>query len=70
MVDSNQTRRQDENGVSDKTLLDPAAWTRIRSGTSLQREYQADLMYDHGRNIPLYLEVQALTSTGSSGCEG
>jgi pimeloyl-ACP methyl ester carboxylesterase len=61
MVDPKQTRWQYENGVSDKTLLDPTAWTLDQIGLDRpgNAEIQADLMYDYGTNIPLYPEFQA-----------
>jgi pimeloyl-ACP methyl ester carboxylesterase len=61
MVDAAKTRWQYENGVEDKTLVDPNAWTLDqflldRPGNG---EIQADLMLDYGTNLALYPKFQA-----------
>jgi pimeloyl-ACP methyl ester carboxylesterase len=60
MVDPKQTRWQYENGVSDKTLLDPTTWTLDQIGLDRpgNANIQADLMYDYGTNVPLYPAFQ------------
>jgi pimeloyl-ACP methyl ester carboxylesterase len=60
MVDPKQTRWQYENGVSDKTLLDPTTWTLDQIGLDRPGNayIQADLMYDYGTNVPLYPAFQ------------
>ena len=61
MATPEKTRWQYENGVSDKTVLDPNTWTLDqflldRPGNG---DIQADLMLDYGTNIALYPKVQA-----------
>jgi pimeloyl-ACP methyl ester carboxylesterase len=61
MIGIEQTRWQYENGVVDKTLLDPTMWTLDqalldRPGNAA---IQADLMYDYRTNLALYPKFQA-----------
>ncbi len=61
MATPEKTRWQYENGVSDKTVLDPNTWTLDqflldRPGNG---DIQADLMLDYGTNLALYPKVQA-----------
>jgi pimeloyl-ACP methyl ester carboxylesterase len=61
LVDAKSTQWQYENGVSDRTLLDPTAW--IVDQVGLDRpgndEIQLDLFYDYRTNVPLYPDFQA-----------
>ena len=61
LVDQKSTQWQYENGVADKTLLDPTAW--IFDQVGLDRpgnlEIQMDLFLSYGTNVPLYPEFQA-----------
>ena len=61
MATPEKTRWQYENGVSDKTVLDPNTWTLDqflldRPGNG---DIQADLMLDYGTNLALYPKFQA-----------
>jgi pimeloyl-ACP methyl ester carboxylesterase len=60
IVDSKSTRWQYENGVSDKTLLDPTTWTLDQIGLDRpgNDEIQLDLFLDYGTNVPLYPKFQ------------
>ncbi len=62
LVDPKSTRWQYENGVTDRTLLDPTAWTLDQIGLDRpgNREIQMDLFYDYRTNVPLYPQFQAL----------
>jgi pimeloyl-ACP methyl ester carboxylesterase len=61
LVDLKSTRWQYENGVTDRTLLDPAAWTLDQVGLDRpgNAEIQLDLFYDYRTNVPLYPQFQA-----------
>ncbi len=61
LVNPKSTRWQYENGVSDKTLLDPTTWILDQIGLDRlgNRDIQMDLMYDYRTNVPLYPEFQA-----------
>lgn len=61
LVEPEKTRWQYENGVSDKTLLDPSTWTLDQIGLDRPGNayIQADVMYDYGTNLALYPEFQA-----------
>jgi pimeloyl-ACP methyl ester carboxylesterase len=65
LVDPKSTRWQYENGVSDKTLLDPTTWTLDQVGLDRpgNRDIQMDLFYDYRTNVPLYPEFQAFFRT-------
>ena len=60
IVDAKSTRWQYENGVSDKTLLDPTTWTLDQIGLDRpgNDEIQLDLFLDYGTNVPLYPKFQ------------
>jgi pimeloyl-ACP methyl ester carboxylesterase len=51
LVDAKSTRWQYENGVTDRTLLDPTTWILDQVGLDRvgNREIQMDLFYDYGR---------------------
>ena len=61
LSDSKSTRWQYENGVADKSLLDPTTW--LVDQVALDRpgnlDIQMDLMHSYGTNVPLYPEFQA-----------
>ena len=61
LVDPKSTRWQYENGVTDRTLLDPTTWTLDQVGLDRpgNAEIQLDLFYDYRTNVPLYPEFQA-----------
>src|SRR5262249_28703101 len=61
LVDPTSTRWQYENGVSEKTLLDPTTWTLDQLGLDRpgNRDIQMDLVYDYRTNVPLYPQFQA-----------
>jgi len=61
LVDAKSTRWQYENGVADRTLLDPTTWTLDQVGLDRpgNAEIQLDLFYDYRTNVPLYPEFQA-----------
>jgi len=61
LVDPTSTRWQYENGVSDKTLLDPTTWTLDQLGLDRpgNRDIQMDLFYDYRTNVQLYPQFQA-----------
>jgi pimeloyl-ACP methyl ester carboxylesterase len=61
LSDAKSTRWQYENGVSDKSLLDPTAWLVDQVGLDRpgNLDIQMDLMHDYGTNVPLYPEFQA-----------
>jgi pimeloyl-ACP methyl ester carboxylesterase len=61
LVDLKSTRWQYENGVADRTLLDPTTWTLDQVGLDRpgNAEIQLDLFHDYGTNVPLYPEFQA-----------
>ena len=60
LVDAKSTRWQYENGVADKTLLDPTAWVVDQVGLDRpgNDEIQLDLFLDYGTNVPLYPKFQ------------
>jgi pimeloyl-ACP methyl ester carboxylesterase len=60
LVDLKSTRWQYENGVADRTLLDPTTWTLDQVGLdrSGNAEIQLDLFYDYRTNVTLYPEFQ------------
>ena len=60
ILDAKSTRWQYENGVSDKTLLDPTTWTLDQTGLDRpgNDEIQLDLFLDYGTNVPLYPKFQ------------
>ncbi len=61
LVEPKSTRWQYENGVSDRTLLDPTTWMVDQVGLDRpgNREIQMDLFRDYGTNVPLYPQFQA-----------
>jgi pimeloyl-ACP methyl ester carboxylesterase len=61
LVEPKSTRWQYENGVTDRTLLDPTTWILDQIGLDREgnREIQMDLFYDYRTNVPLYPEFQA-----------
>jgi pimeloyl-ACP methyl ester carboxylesterase len=61
LVDPGSTRWQYENGVADRTLLDPTAWLVDQAGLDRpgNREIQMDLFYDYRTNVPLYPEFHS-----------
>jgi pimeloyl-ACP methyl ester carboxylesterase len=61
LVNPKSTRWQYENGVTDRTLLDPTTWTLDQVGLDRpgNAEIQLDLFYDYRTNVPLYPEFQA-----------
>ncbi len=61
LVEPKSTRWQYENGVSDRTLLDPTTWLVDQVGLDRpgNRDIQMDLFHDYGTNVPLYPEFQA-----------
>jgi pimeloyl-ACP methyl ester carboxylesterase len=61
LSDAKSTRWQYENGVSDKSLLDPTTWMVDQVGLDRpgNLDIQMDLMHDYGTNVPLYPEFQA-----------
>ncbi len=61
LTDPESTKWQYQNGVSDLTLLDPAAWLVDQVGLDRpgNREIQLDLFYDYRTNVPLYPKFQA-----------
>jgi pimeloyl-ACP methyl ester carboxylesterase len=61
LVDAKSTRWQYENGVTDRTLLDPTTWTLDQVGLDRpgNRDIQMDLFQDYGTNVPLYPQFQA-----------
>src|ERR1700758_1493880 len=61
LVDPKSTRWQYENGVADRTLLDPTTWTLDQVGLDRpgNAEIQLDLFLSYGTNVPLYPEFQA-----------
>ena len=61
LVDATSTRWQYENGVADRSLLDPTTWLVDQVGLDRpgNREIQMDLFYDYRTNVPLYPQFQA-----------
>ena len=61
LSDAKSTRWQYENGVSDKSLLDPTAWVVDQVGLDRpgNLDIQMDLIHDYGTNVPLYPKFQA-----------
>lgn len=61
LVEPKATRWQYEDGVADKSLLDPTTWLVDQVGLDRpgNREIQMDLMLDYGTNVPLYPAFQA-----------
>jgi pimeloyl-ACP methyl ester carboxylesterase len=61
LVDPKSTRWQYENGVADRTLLDPTTWTLDQVGLDRpgSADIQLDLFYDYRTNVALYPEFQA-----------
>jgi pimeloyl-ACP methyl ester carboxylesterase len=61
LVDAKSTRWQYENGVTDRSLLDPTTWVLDQIGLDRDgnREIQMDLFYDYRTNVPLYPQFQA-----------
>jgi pimeloyl-ACP methyl ester carboxylesterase len=61
LVEAKATRWQYENGVADRTLLDPTTWILDQVGLNRpgNREIQMDLFYDYRTNVPLYPQFQA-----------
>jgi len=61
LVDPKSTRWQYENGVADRTLLDPTTWTLDQVGLDRpgNADIQLDLFLDYGTNVPLYPDFQA-----------
>ena len=61
LVEAKSTRWQYENGVADRSLLDPTTWLVDQVGLDRpgNREIQMDLFYDYRTNVPLYPEFQA-----------
>jgi pimeloyl-ACP methyl ester carboxylesterase len=65
LVEPQSTRWQYENGVTDRTLLDPTTWILDQVGLDRagNREIQMDLFYDYRTNVALYPEFQAFFRT-------
>jgi pimeloyl-ACP methyl ester carboxylesterase len=61
LVEPQSTRWQYENGVTDRTLLDPTTWILDQVGLDRagNREIQLDLFYDYRTNVLLYPQFQA-----------
>jgi pimeloyl-ACP methyl ester carboxylesterase len=61
LVDQKSTQWQYENGVSDKSLLDPTTWLVDQVGLDRpgNSDIQMDLFLSYGTNVPLYPEFQA-----------
>jgi pimeloyl-ACP methyl ester carboxylesterase len=61
LVDAKSTKWQYENGVSDRTLLDPTTWVLDQVGLDRpgNAEIQLDLFHSYQSNVPLYPEFQA-----------
>ena len=61
LVDQKSTQWQYENGVTDRTLLDPTTWILDQVGLDRpgNREIQMDLFLSYGTNVPFYPEFQA-----------
>jgi pimeloyl-ACP methyl ester carboxylesterase len=61
LVEPKSTRWQYENGVPDRTLLDPTTWLVDQVGLDRpgNRDIQMDLFYDYRTNVPLYPAFQA-----------
>ena len=61
LTEAKATRWQYENGVADKTLLDPTTWTLDQLGMDRpgNADIQLDLFLSYGSNVPLYPEFQA-----------
>jgi pimeloyl-ACP methyl ester carboxylesterase len=61
LVAPKSTRWQYENGVADRTLLDPTTWTLDQVGLDRpgNAEIQLDLFYSYRTNVPLYPDFQA-----------
>jgi pimeloyl-ACP methyl ester carboxylesterase len=61
LVDPKSTRWQYENGVADRTLLDPTTWILDQVGLDRpgNADIQLDLFLSYGTNVPLYPEFQA-----------
>lgn len=61
LSDPKSTRWQYENGVPDKSLLDPTTWLVDQVGLDRpgNLDIQMDLMHSYGTNVPLYPEFQA-----------
>jgi pimeloyl-ACP methyl ester carboxylesterase len=61
LVDPKSTRWQYENGVADRTLLDPTTWILDQVGLDRpgNAEIQLDLFYSYRTNLPLYPDFQA-----------
>jgi pimeloyl-ACP methyl ester carboxylesterase len=61
LVKPEATKWQYENGVSDRSLLDPTTWTLDQA--LLDRpgngDVQLDMLFDYRTNVPLYPEFQA-----------
>ena len=60
LVEPKATRWQYENGVADRTLLDPTTWTLDQAGMDRpgNAEVQLDLFLSYGSNVPLYPQFQ------------
>ncbi len=61
LVDQKSTQWQYEDGVADKTLLDPTTWIVDQVGLDRagNRDIQMDLFLSYGTNVPLYPDFQA-----------
>jgi pimeloyl-ACP methyl ester carboxylesterase len=61
LFEPKSTRWQYENGVSDRTLLDPTTWLVDQVGLDRpgNRDIQLDLFYDYRTNLPLYPAFQS-----------
>ena len=61
LIEPKSTRWQYENGVADRTLLDPTTWILDQVGLDRpgNKEIQMDLFYDYRTNVPLYPQFQA-----------
>jgi pimeloyl-ACP methyl ester carboxylesterase len=61
LVEQKATQWQYENGVADKTLLDPTTWIVDQVGLDRagNRDIQMDLFLSYGTNVPLYPDFQA-----------
>jgi pimeloyl-ACP methyl ester carboxylesterase len=54
------TKWQYENGISDKTLVDPTTYTLDQAGMDRpgNADIQLDMLYDYRTNVPLYPQFQ------------
>jgi pimeloyl-ACP methyl ester carboxylesterase len=60
LTKADATKWQYENGVSDKTLVDPTTYTLDQVGLDRpgNADIQLDMLYDYRTNVPLYPQFQ------------